>query len=73
MTEIQQSRLVIEFYTGTDSTGKDTFKKKTFANISSLSEDETLAKAAAALITLQQHPMLTMIRSNEYDLDQTNM
>lgn len=72
MTDIQQSRLVIEFYTGMNSAGKDTFKKKTFPNISSYCEDEALAGAAAALISLQQHHMMTIIRSNEYMLEQTD-
>ncbi|MBB5174357.1 DUF1659 domain-containing protein [Texcoconibacillus texcoconensis] len=70
MEQVNDSRLILTLVTGMDEYGEDIEQRRTFQNINTNSSNEDVQAAANALLSLQEHPVLYIQRSNTYDLEE---
>ncbi|WP_161524636.1 DUF1659 domain-containing protein [Alteribacter lacisalsi] len=68
MPTTKNSRLSLIFRTGFDDEGMDVERVRNFQNVKTDAGNEGLAQAAAALASLQVHPLTRIERNNTYDL-----
>ena len=66
--KILKSRLTITVHAGFDEDGQEVFKTKNFSNVNNLATEEQLLLAAQALVTLQQHTLESVTRTNMYNV-----
>ncbi len=68
MAEIVNSRLTLELNGGADDNGNSIIKYKSFHNVKTDATDEDLQTAAINLGGLQELPIVSVKRVNEYDI-----
>ncbi|MGY4690833.1 DUF1659 domain-containing protein [Salibacterium sp. K-3] len=68
MAEMINSRLTLEFIAGMDEFGETIFKQKNFNNVKTEAGDASLLTVANAVGVLQEHPVIAVTRTNEYDI-----
>ncbi|MFB4162886.1 DUF1659 domain-containing protein [Alteribacillus sp. JSM 102045] len=68
MAEIVNSRLTLELNGGANDNGDTILKYKSFQNVKTDAADEDLQSVAISLGGLQELPLVSIKRVNEYDI-----
>ncbi|NSL52711.1 DUF1659 domain-containing protein [Calidifontibacillus erzurumensis] len=62
------SQLRLEFLQGMDLDGNPIYKTKTFNNLKTTATPENIQNVALAIADLQQHELMRVQRTNNYDI-----